>query len=227
MMYLPFTADQFLHVLVQYNQAVWPMQLVLNGAALGCAGLLFCAQPWASRMIALLLTGLWLWMALGYHFAFFALINPAAWWFGILFLLGGAAFDWFGVVEDRLRFAASSNAWKLTGAILVIFAIAIYPVIGYAIGRRYPAAITFGLPCPTTIFTIGLLLFAEAPLPRSVFLVPLIWCAIGSLAALWLGVLEDLSLTVAGVVGLAAVFYLHGRPGQIIWQSNTPHSVRP
>ncbi|MGH7793319.1 MAG: DUF6064 family protein [Candidatus Binatia bacterium] len=227
MMNLPFNADQFFRVLAQYNQAVWPMPLVLNGAALACAGLLFCAQPWASRVIALLLAGLWLWMALAYHFSFFALINPAAWWFGILFLLGGAAFDWFGVVEDRLRFQVSSNAWKLTGAILIIFAIAIYPLIGYAIGRRYPAALTFGLPSPTTIFTIGLLLFAEAPLPRSVFLVPIIWCAIGSLAALWLGVLEDLSLTIAGLVGLAAVFYLHGRPGQIIWHSNAPHSVRP
>jgi len=227
MMNLPFNADQFLRVLVQYNQAVWPMPLVLNGAALVCAGLLFCAQPWASRMIALLLTGLWLWMALGYHFTFFALINPAAWWFGILFLAGGAAFDWFGVVEDRLRFAVSSNAWKLAGAILIIFAIAVYPLIGYALGRRYPAAVTFGLPCPTTIFTIGLLLFAEAPLPRSVFLVPLIWCAIGSLAALWLGVLEDLSLIVAGLVGLAAVFNLHGQTGTMIWQSNRPHSVPP
>jgi len=227
MMNLPFNAEQFLRVLVQYNQAVWPMQLILNGAALAGAGLLFCAQPWASRMIALLLTGLWLWIALSYHFSFFASINPAAWWFGILFLLGGAAFDWFGVVEDRLRFEVSSNPWKLTGVILMIFAVVIYPLIGYAIGRRYPAAITFGLPCPTTIFTIGLLLFAEAPLPRSVFVAPLVWCAIGSLAALWLGVFEDLSLIVAGVVGLAAVFYLHGRPGQIIRQSSTAHRVRP
>jgi len=227
MMNLPFNADQFIRVFVQYNQAVWPMQLVLNGAALACVTLLFCAQPWASRMMTLLLAGLWLWMAIAYHFTFFAPVNPAAWWFGVLFLLGGAAFDWFGVVDDKLRFRVSSNSWTLTGAILIIFAVAIYPLISYAMGRRYPAAPTFGLPCPTTIFTIGLLLFVEAPTPRSVFIVPIVWCGIGSLAALWLGVLEDLSLFIAGLVGLAAVFYLHGRPGQIVWHSNTPHSVRP
>jgi hypothetical protein len=227
MMNLPFNADQFLHVLAQYNQAVWPVQLALNGAALACATLLFCKQPWASRMIALLLAGLWLWMALAYHFTFFVLINPAAWWFGVLFLSAGVAFDWFGVVDDKLRFRVSSNPWKLTGAILIIFAVAIYPLISYALGRRYPAAPTFGLPCPSTIFTIGVLLFAEAPLPRTVFFVPIVWCAIGSLAALWLGVLEDLSLLVAGLVGLAAIFNLHGRTGKIIWHSNTPHSVRP
>lgn len=224
---LPFNADQFLGVLVQYNQSVWPMQLVLNGVALACAGLLFFGRPWANRMIAFLLTGLWLWMALAYHFSFFARINPAAWWFGVLFLLGGGAFDWFGVTEDKLRFHVSRHAWKLTGAGLIIFAIALYPLLGHALGRRYPATPTFGLPCPTTIFTIGVLLFAEAPVPRSVFLVPLVWCAIGSFAALWLGVLEDLSLIIAGLVGLVAVSHLHGGPGKVVWHPNTPQGVRP
>jgi hypothetical protein len=226
MMNLPFDADQFLRVLVQYNQAVWPMQLVLYGAALACAGLLFCAQPWASRLIALLLTGLWLWMALAYHFAFFAQINPVAWWFGILFLLGAMAFDWFGVVEDKLRFRVSRNPWNLTGAILIVFATAIYPIIGYAVGRRYPAAPTFGLPCPTTIFTIGLLLFAEAPAPRAVFIVPLVWSAIGALAAVWLDIAEDIWLLAAGAVGVAAVLCLHG-PTDLAVGSNAPRKVRP
>jgi hypothetical protein len=224
---LPFNADQFFSVLVQYNQAVWPLQLVLNGAALACVALLFCSQPWASRMIALLLAGLWLWMALVYHYTFFAPINPAAWWFGVLFLLAGVAFDWFGVVVDKLRFRVSGDPWKLTGAVLIVWAVAVYPFISYALGRRYPAVPTFGLPCPTTIFTIGALLFAEAPLPRSVFFVPILWSAIGSLAAFWLGMLEDLSLLVAGLVGLAAVFNLHRPPGRIVWHSNTAHSVHP
>jgi len=227
MMTLPFNADQFVRLFVLYNQAVWPMQLVLNGVALACAALLFSAQAWASRVIALLLAGLWLWMALAYHYAFFSLINPAAWWFGVLFLLAGLAFDWFGVVDDKLRFRASSNLWKATGAMLIIFALAVYPVISYALGHRYPAAATFGLPCPTTIFTIGMLLFAEPPLPRSVFVVPIVWCAVGSLAALWLGFLEDLSLIVAGLVGLAAVFNIPGRTEKMVWHSHAPHSVRP
>ena len=227
MLNLPFDADQFIRVLAQYNQAVWPMQLLLNGAALGCAALLFYGQPWASRMIALLLAGMWLWMALAYQYAFFTLINPAAWWFGVLFLFAAVAFDWLGVVDDKLRFRVSGNGWKLSGAMLIIFAVAIYPLVSHALGRRYPAAPTFGLPCPTTIFTIGVLLFAEAPLPRSVFFVPLVWCAIGSSAALWLGMVEDLSLLVAGLLGLAAVFNLHRPAGKCLWHSNTPQSVRP
>src|SRR6478735_636787 len=46
-----------------------------------------------------------------------------------------------------------------------------------------PAVPTFGLPCPTTIFTIGVLLFAKAPVPRSAFIVPVLWALVGSTAA--------------------------------------------
>lgn len=227
MLNLPFDTEQFLEVLARYNDAVWPMQLLLNGAALACVALLFCSQPWASRTIALLLAGMWLWMALAFHYSFFSLINPAAWWFGLLFLVAAVAFDWFGVIDDKLRFRVAAGRWGLTGGMLIVFAVVLYPFVSHVLGRRYPAFPTFGLPCPTTIFTIGMLLFAEAPLPRSVFVVPLAWCAIGSLAALRLGMMEDLFLLVAGLLGFAAVCYPQRPPGKVFWHSNAPHGVRP
>lgn len=207
---IPFSVDQFLENLAQYNEAVWPMQLVLYVAALACLGLLFTTRAWAGRMISLLLTGLWIWMAVAYHLKFFALINVAAWWFGILFALGATFFDWYGVVNDRLRFHPTSGPWRVTGGILVIFALVIYPVLSFTLGQRYPAIPTIGLPCPTTIFTIGILLFAQAPAPRAVFVIPVLWSAIGSLAALELGMTQDLALSVAGIIGLVAALRVRG-----------------
>jgi len=64
---------------------------------------------------------------------------------------------------------------------------------------------TFGLPCPTTIFTIGLLMFACSPVPRSVFVVPVLWSLVGATAAFSLGVWQDLGLVAAAAVGLAAL----------------------
>jgi hypothetical protein len=82
-----------------------------------------------------------------------------------------------------------------------------YPLLGYAAGHRYPATPTFGLPCPTTIFTLGLLLWADRPMPRWLLAVPIAWSALGASAALQLGVPEDLGLVAAGVTSLAlAVF---------------------
>jgi hypothetical protein len=60
------------------------------------------------------------------------------------------------------------------GAALVAFALIVYPVLSRLLGHEYPAVPTFGLPCPTTIFTVGVLLFAKAALPRSVLVVPLL-----------------------------------------------------
>ena len=92
-------------------------------------------------------------------------------------------------------------------------------------GRRYPALPTFGLPCPTTIFTNGLLLFAEAPTPRIVFAVPILSAGIGSLAAFGLGVTEDLALLIAAAVGVAALVDLH-RPNGLTVGSDVVHPVR-
>jgi hypothetical protein len=64
---------------------------------------------------------------------------------------------------------------------------------------------TFGLPCPTTIFTLGVLAFLATPYPRSPFVVPILWCAVGAQAAILLGVPQDFALVVAGIVGLALV----------------------
>lgn len=204
---IPVTAAPFLEVFVQYNHAVWPMPLALNGVAVITIGFLFTPWDWTSRMISLLLAGLWLWTTLADHVAFFTAINSAGWWFGVLFVLGAMGFVWFGVVEERLRFSITGARWPAAGAILLAVAIVLYPMLGYALGSSYPAAPTFGVPCPTTIFTIGLLLFVEAPAPSAVFIWPILWSVIGATAALWLGMLEDIALLMAGMVALAALFH--------------------
>ena len=81
-----------------------------------------------------------------------------------------------------------------------------YPALGDALGHRYPAAPTFGLPCPTTIFTIGLLLWAAHRMPRAVLVIPIVWAVFGFQAAVFLGVREDLGLLVAGASAAMLLF---------------------
>lgn len=205
-MNIPFSAEQFFQVFGRYNQSVWPMQIVLHLLALGVVVLLFRSTQWQRRLIAAVLSFFWAWMAIAYHFALFTAINPAAWAFGTLFMAGALWFTWTGVVKARLRFQPSSGVWGWIGGMLIVFALVIYPWLGYMLGHRYPSVPTFGLPCPTTIFTIGTLLFAAPPVSRSVFVVPVLWSGIGSVATFQLGVLQDLGLVVAGLIGLMAAF---------------------
>ena len=200
---LPFTVEQFFSVFARYNEAVWPMQIVLNAAALACVALLFAPRAWASRAINVVLAVFWAWMALAYQFAFFTAINPAAWVFGGVFLLSSLAFAWLGAVREAVPLRPMLGARGIAGAALIVFALVVYPILGHLNGHRYPSAPTFGLPCPTTIFTLGMLLFSVHRVSRWVFVVPLAWVAVGSVAVFQLGVLEDLGLLAAGVATIA------------------------
>jgi hypothetical protein len=191
-MSLPFSHAQFFEVLVRYNEAVWPSQVVLTLCALAAVALLFV--PGRGRAVSLILAALWAWMAIAYHVAFFLAINPAALLFAVVFLAGAAAFAW-----SKLRFGwpgATRGAW---GIALIAYALAGYPLLGAMFGQHYPAAPTFGLPCPTTLFTAGMLLFLKPPYPRHVLIVPLAWTLVGSQAALLLGVPQDFGLIVAAL----------------------------
>jgi hypothetical protein len=86
----------------------------------------------------------------------------------------------------------------------VLYALLICPLLGILAGHRYPATPTFGAPCPTTIFTLGLLFFLRPPFPRAVAVIPLLWAAVGSIAAFELGVVQDFGLLAAGMLGIVA-----------------------
>ncbi len=206
-MKIPFTIEQFFDVFARYNHSVWPMQIFLTILAIAIVSLLFRKSNFSGRMIVAILSLLWAWMAIAYHFMFFAEINPAAWFFGSFFLLGALWFVWIGVFRNRLQFAVRNDPRSWLGGFLIAFALLFYPMIGFLSGHRYPAIPTFGLPCPTTIFTIGCLLFAVSPIPRSAFVIPVLWSAVGSTAAFQLGVPQDYGLLVAGIIGLIAAIF--------------------
>jgi hypothetical protein len=148
------------------------------------------------RWISALVVAHWAWSALAYHVAFFTRINPAAWLFAGLFVGQAVLFFRVGVVQRRLSFAPWGNAWAPLAWGLIAYSLA-YPLI-------IP---TFGLPCPTTIFTAGVLMLAT-PRCWSLSIVPVIWSAIGGSAAFLLGVPADVALPVAGIA--LAIFSVRG-----------------
>ncbi|MBK9609705.1 MAG: hypothetical protein IPO58_26265 [Betaproteobacteria bacterium] len=202
-MQLPFTIEQFFGVFRAYNNAVWPAQVFLLALAIAAVALVAVRRHWSGAAISAILALLWAWLGLVYHCAFFAAVNPAALVFGGVSLAGAAVFFWQGVVCRNLSFKAVAGGRAAAGVALIIFALIVYPAWSHLAGHRYPATPTFGLPCPTTMFTIGLLAFLVRPYPRSVLVVPVLWCVVGVQAAFLLGVPQDLGLGVAGAVGIA------------------------
>ncbi len=206
-MTLPFTVEQFFAVFSRYNRAVWPAQVVLLVLAAVSLALVLWRPGATSRAVSAILAGLWAWMGIAYHALFFAPINPAARAFVALFLVQAALFAVPGAVAGRVAFGRPSPVRGALGSLLVAYALAVYPALGWLAGHRYPAVPTFGAPCPTTIFTLGLLLYVRPAPPWWLAAIPLGWAAVGSSAAFALGVPQDLGLLAAGVVVLAALLW--------------------
>jgi len=199
-MNLPFTLEQFLGVFRAYNNSVWPAPMLLLLLALGAVAL-SCRPKVPSRAVSAILGFLWFWTGIVYHLMFFSAINSAALLFGALCIAQGAIFLVVGVWRSELSFHFERGLNGYTGIVLIAYAFAVYPFLGYLLGHMYPFSPTFGAPCPTTIFTFGLLLWTVKKVKFWVFLIPLLWSLIGFGAALKLGMFEDVGLLLAGLVG--------------------------
>jgi hypothetical protein len=129
-------------------------------------------------------------------------INGApAVFFGILMIWQAILFAVVGVVQNRLHFAASLEPSRLVGALFIFYAIYLYPVLGSLAGHGYPFSPLFGVaPCPTTIFTFGLLLWTESRMPRNLLMIPFVWSVFSIGAALSLGMVEDFGLPIAALI---------------------------
>ncbi len=203
----PFTIEQFFEVFKNYNEAVFPMHIVLYLISAFAVYLALNPNPKYDKIVSIILACLWLWMGAVYHFIFFTTINQAAYLFGAFFIIQSVLFLIFGVFQNRLSFHFRSDKYGITGMSLIVFALIIYPALGYFFGNIYPSAPTFGLPCPTTIFTFGFLLLNVKKCPFAIIIIPFIWSVIGFMAAFQFGILEDTGLFAAGLITISLLLY--------------------
>jgi hypothetical protein len=204
---LPFTPDQFFALFAAYNQACW-IAVVALWAAHAAALTAAWRRPdgAARRALGVVLAIGWAWSALVYHGWLFTRINPAAWLFAAVFLAEAALLarpvaapiPWFGASGPRRIAAVALCAYGLA-----------YPAVAI-VERGYPATPTFGVPCPTTIVTIGALLGVGGRIPVAVAIVPLAWAIVGGSASVLLAVRADAVLLAAGAA-LASVLAWQAR----------------
>ncbi len=200
-MQVPFTIEEFLNVLKFYNESVFPIQIIFYIIALYCMYLLFKQKKNNGKIISGFLSFIWLWIGIVYHIIFFSSINQVAYYFGVLFIIQGILFFIFGVLQGKINYEFNKNIFNNVGLLFISYALLVYPILGHILGHQYPYSPTFGLPCPTTIFTFGVLLFAGKRISVWLLVIPLLWSIIGISAAINLTIYEDFGLLIAGVIG--------------------------
>jgi len=209
-MRLPFTTTEFLAVFAAYNTRIWPLQLLFIALAVAAVLAVLVGRRDRSRQVLALLAFLWLWMGLAYHGYYFRKINPAAVAFAVIFVLQALILAGAAVWHLQSRFRFALDLPGTAGFLIIAYALAAYPMLSHALGIHYPFSPTFGLPCPTTLFTIGMLLLLR-PLRPGLLVIPLIWALIGFTAAIALGIYQDTGLLAAFL--LALLVWLRSREG--------------
>ena len=198
-MQLPFTHEQFIDLFGDYNLALWPALLALWLATGWAVWRLYRKVPSASASVAVILVLHWAWSGAVYHLIYFHRINPAAVLFGTVFLAQAGLLLWRGVLHSQIVFNPGQPQWSPVALGLILYAM-LYPVLGLVFGLRVPRWPSFGVPCPTTILTAGLLLLIPRRQARLLGVIPVLWAAVGGSAAFVLRIRADMILALSGLI---------------------------
>ena len=210
-MNLTLTLAPLLATFEKYNLAIWPMQVLAY--VLGLVALFFAIRPsrYSGRIVSGILCFLWLWTGVVFLPFYFGPVYTPAYAFGVLFIIQGFLFL-ASVLRPRLSFGFKGDVYSIVGLLLIAYAMVGYPLVGYSLGHIYPQTLPFGLtPCPATVFTFGLLLLTDKKVPRPFLVIPLLW-GLGGVLPVSVGILEDIGLILAGVLGTALILYRDRKP---------------
>jgi hypothetical protein len=193
---VPFTANEFLDVFAAYNEALWPLALLLWGLTAAVFTAFVVSDRAWMRLTTLLLAGHWLWAGILYHALFFTAVNPAAWLFAATFVAQAVLI--VPAASTVTTTARRGSSRHMVSSALIFYSL-LYPAIAWADGFVYPRMPTFGVPCPTVILTIGFLV-AVSTSSMLLSIIPVAWSVLG-LSAVWsFGVHADLALPAAGAL---------------------------
>lgn len=145
---MPFTQEQFFQIFSDYHSTLGFTVFLFYFLTAITLLLIFKKHRSAVSLALLFLALLWIWMGVVYHGFFFSRINPAAKIFALLFIVEGGLLilasikGWFVFEEeDKLNLLLSRT--------LILYALIIYPLLGFLFGHAYPAGPILGLPCPS------------------------------------------------------------------------------
>ena len=201
---MPFSVEEFFAVFAAYNTAIWPLQIAAYVGGFAVVAMLWRPSRMADTGIFLVLSAMWVMNGIGYHWMHFAPVNPAARVFAALFVVQAVLLAVAPLLSrERAVFGHAGSGVRWIAGALIVFAMILYPLLGFAFGHRYPAIPVFGVaPCPTAIFTIGVLLLGDWKTVRWLLIIPAVWSVIGGSAAVLLSVPQDYGLIAAGFIAL-------------------------
>jgi hypothetical protein len=200
-MFESFTLERFLSYAAGYNLELYPVQYLMLGLGLIAILLVIFGTRNSNRFISGILAFFYGWIGIQFYMIFFREFMPVPFVFGLLFITQAIIFILEGSIRNRINFRFETDLNGLAGALLILYAILGYQALEYILGRGYPEILSFGMfPCPTVIFSLGILLWTDKKFPRYILIVPLIHALSGFIPAFIIGIIEDIGLIISGLL---------------------------
>jgi hypothetical protein len=194
-----FSLEEFLLVLESYNLFIWPLQIIAY--VLIVLVIFFSLSPtqYSAKIVSAILSFFWLFTGIIFCFIYWAPSHIFGYIFGIICTIQGLLFL-YSIRRSDITIGSSDKTYKLIGILFVLYAIIGYQIFGYYLGHIYPKFFAAGLvPCPTTIFTLGIFLIINKSIPIKYFVIPLM-ISLGGFLAAYNGIYEDIGLVITGIL---------------------------
>lgn len=211
---LLFAPTTYLRLFELLNAALWPAQLATLAAGVSLLILTRRASTIRVAVVCVLLACLWAVVAWWFLYQRYAPINPYANWFALAFGVQSLMLLFIGT---GLRGRLGLQGWgevpaSLPGLSLLIYALAVHPLIGVLAGNPWQGAEVFGLaPDPTALGTLGVLLMTCGVIGRVSMLIPLLWCLVSGLTYIAMALPFGLSTPAAALVAVLWTRWLRRR----------------
>lgn len=196
------TTEAFWRQIEAYNEATWPVQVVMVIVA---ATLTYFVFAKSSASINNLLKGFlsfaFAWNGIVF-FVIFAKSPMSTFFSAPLFVIVAILFT-VDLFAKKTQFGLPKAKWSKYLTIFWVLLALLYPLIGWALGHAYPQTCTPVMPCPITVFALALLAAAIPKVDKKVYILALPWALMALPKCLGtLDCYEDCVLFGAGVYAL-------------------------
>lgn len=214
---LKFSFDEFMAMLADYNDAIWPLQIIVYLVTIAILVMMFMKIRHTGKIIAAWLGILWFWVGIVFNLIYFSRVTQGGFVFGVIFIIQGLIFLYSSVARNDLAFRLNSGWKALAALIIMLYALIGYPALEYTWERGYPEILPFGLaPCPLAVFTLGTLLLSVRKLPGYLVILPVLY-SFGGIIPVSLGIKEDIGLVISGLLVLILwLLQRKNRPSEVL-----------
>ena len=175
--FLPFSPRTYFRLHELYNAEIWPAHVVALALAIAIVAMVRRGGTASGRVVPVIVSACWLWVAWAFHVRRYATINWAATYFAAAFVLQAILLLWTGALRGRRTFDPSTPLRRL-GLSVLLFAVVVQPAVGLLAGRSLRQSEYFGVsPDPTVSATLAVLLMAKRG-GWTLWIIPLLWCAV-------------------------------------------------